>query len=161
MRKSKGQTLIEVLAAFGIAVVLVSAIVIAVLTALSNAQFSRNQNLATQYAQEGMEVMRQKHNAGELFDSNPQCLVLEGTEFTLMSESQQSGQKCPTLAEDKPFVRRVTISNNSSSCGGQAPQEVILKVFWSDNKCKDPNNQYCHNVELISCLSDFNRVQAP
>ncbi|MBI3069818.1 MAG: hypothetical protein HYY87_00750, partial [Candidatus Levybacteria bacterium] len=54
----KGQTLIEVLLALGTAVVVLSATVVAVLSALNNAQFSKNQSLATQYAQEGMEVMR-------------------------------------------------------------------------------------------------------
>lgn len=54
----KGQSIIEVLVALAVGVLVVSAITIAGLNALNNAQYGRDQTLATKYAQEGIEVAK-------------------------------------------------------------------------------------------------------
>lgn len=54
----KGQTLLEILVALGTGVVVLLALSTVVLSSLSAAQFSKNQNLATLYAQQGMEIVR-------------------------------------------------------------------------------------------------------
>jgi len=58
----KGQGLVEALIALGAAVIIIAAITIAVITAVSNSDFSTEQNLATGFAQQGMEIVRQKVN---------------------------------------------------------------------------------------------------
>ena len=90
---SEGQTLIEVLAAFGVAVVLVSAIAIAVTTGLSNTTFSKNQNLATQHAQEGVELVRQmRNNDYSAFDAFSGNYCLDKNSTTLRSKGTGCGQ---------------------------------------------------------------------
>jgi len=57
-KKQLGQTLLEALIALSTAVVIISAMTVIVLSSLSNAQFSRNQNQATLYAQQGIEFLK-------------------------------------------------------------------------------------------------------
>lgn len=60
--KKNGQSLIEVLAAMAVAVIIISGLVGAVIVAVRNAQFAKNQALATSYANEGMENTRQQRD---------------------------------------------------------------------------------------------------
>lgn len=148
----KGQTLIEVLLALGVAVVVLSATVVAVLAALNNAQFSKNQNIATQYAQEGMEVMRNMRNSNwTLFSSyatGQYCLDQNSTGLSGRDPNVQgcNGQNVGI------YARRVDIVKDSAACGGSNQTKVTVSVSWASNKCTDTNNLYCHKVELVSCL---------
>ncbi|MDQ3098433.1 MAG: hypothetical protein M3Q44_01685 [bacterium] len=54
----EGQSLVEVVIALGIAVIIVIAFTNATITSVRNSQFSKNQNLATKYAQESLELIR-------------------------------------------------------------------------------------------------------
>src|SRR3989344_342773 len=58
LSSESGQTLLEALIALATAVVIISAMAVLVLSSLSNAQFSKNQNQATQYAQQGIEFLK-------------------------------------------------------------------------------------------------------
>lgn len=111
----KGQTLVEVLLALGTAVVVLSATVVTVLSALNNAQFSKNQNLATQYAQEGMEVMRKMRNSNwTLFSSysDQYCLDQNSTQLLERDPNTQgcNGQNVGI------FAREVDIEKDSLDC---------------------------------------------
>lgn len=153
-----GQTLIEVLLALGTAVVVLSATVVAVLSALNNAQFSKNQNIATQYAQQGMEVMRNMRNSDwTLFSSyatGQYCLNQNSTDLSGRNRTIQgcAGGSSPNGQNVDIYARRVDIAKNVSECGGLGTTKVTVSVSWSSNKCTDPGNLYCHKVELVSCL---------
>lgn len=154
-RSEKGQTLIEVLAAFGIAVSLVSVITVTVIFALSTAQSGKNKNLATQYTQQGMELVRRLQDAGELQSKDDGTYCLNIGRSTLTSK----GGLPNCVADANSFIREVIISSGASSSCGQARQiKVMLK--WSDNKCRQ-DNLYCHVAETISCLSGINAVATP
>lgn len=56
--KERGQTLLEILVALGTGVVVLLALSTTVLTSLNSTQYSKNQNLATLYAQQGLEIVR-------------------------------------------------------------------------------------------------------
>lgn len=157
--KEKGQTLIEVLAAFGVAVVLVAAIAIAVVSALSNAQFSKNQNLATQYAQQGMEIIRQmRNNDFAAFNVLSGDYCLDKNSNTPRSKGLGCGQNI-----DNIFVREVGIEKNSLSCPIEGSDEtrVTVSTSWSDSKCTDKSNLFCHSAKFVSCLSNVNVVATP
>lgn len=156
-RKESGQTLIEVIAALSAAVVIVSASAVAVINALKNAQFSNNQNLATRHAQEGIEVMRDLRNSNyaafSLLQSDTYCL--------------RGGAASPSAATEFGcgqnvgiFVREVDIEKNASSCGGNLTK-VSTYVSWSDSKCTDKTEIFCHLVALDTCLSDYHIVPTP
>lgn len=168
----KGQALIEVLAALGLGIVLISAITILVITSLSGAQLSKTQNLATQYAQEGMEVIRSQRNGGKLPASGTYCLdknnpTLYPKDTAVINGCSHNGLNFQNV---DTFAREVKIEEDSSECRATPPPvltptpvtaaltKITVKVSWSDSKCADANNLMCHNVTVVSCLSDSNVV---
>lgn len=156
MKKQKGQTLVEALVALGIAVTIVSAIVVVVLSSLSNSQFSKEQNLANHYAQEGMEVVRRIRN-----QSWDNFLSLNSTYYCLSSGSITLSQKDLNGCGQNigVFVREVEIQHDAPSCNEASEVNVI--VSWSDGKCTDANDTFCHKVSLVSCFANNNSISAP
>lgn len=63
--RQAGQTLLEVLGALGAATIVLIAVTAITGTSLSNAQFSKNQNQATFYAQQGIEIIRNLRDSEE------------------------------------------------------------------------------------------------
>lgn len=157
MRKinQKGQSLVEALIALGAAAIIVSAIAVVVITSVNNSDFSKYQNLATQYSQQGMEILKQKSESDwttfSSFSGN-YCLAQDST--TLVA----AGSGCSANINNF-FVREVTITQNSSSCSGNA--RVNISVSWADGRCTSSSNPYCHSVDLDSCLANINTKVAP
>ncbi len=150
----KGQTLIEILIALGIGGVIISAITVIITSGLNNAQFGKNQNLATNFAQEGLEVVRKIRNNnydGFRTYSGTYCL---GKNQTTLGSAVSS---CSSLNVDA-FIRSVHIQQNSGCSVNGA--RVTVTVSWTDGKCPT-TNLYCHNSQLVSCLSSVNPVQGP
>lgn len=56
--KESGQSLIEVVIATMVAVVVLGALIITILTSLKNAQFAQNQSKATKYAQDALDKIK-------------------------------------------------------------------------------------------------------
>lgn len=156
INNQKGQSLIEALVALAAAAVIVSAIAVAVITSVNNSDFSKNQNLATQYAQEGIEVLRnlsQSNWSSFSTYSGTYCLNKDSTTLTT-----PSGASCP-LNINSFFVRQVVINQNSSSCSSNT--KVSVTVSWADGKCTTASNPYCHSVLLDSCLANINSTTLP
>lgn len=177
-KKSSGQTLLEVIIALSTAVVIISAIVVMVINGLNNAQFAKNQNLASNYAQQGMEIVRKTRDSNLYgFQNN---YLGSGTYCLAKTDNSLPGRtfnSCPitvrcSLNIDNTFIREVCIDNSSDSTNNCpiptiAPSgpinyvtQVTVRVSWSDSKCP-PDNVYCHESKLVSCLSDFNAISTP
>ena len=164
IKKEKGQTLIEALVALAAAVAVVYAISTAVISALSNAQFSKNQVLATQYAQQGIEIMRQLRDSDwstfySYNDSGSSLYYcLDKNSKSIRSQGTGCGQNVDN------FIREVQIQKNSSDCrtpsGITNAARITVIVKWSDGKCP-AGDAYCHKVQLASCLSDFQVISTP
>lgn len=160
-----GQTLIEILLAFSVCILVLSAIIIGISTSLSNTQYTKNQNLANSYAKEGMTVVRQLrdsswnnfHSLRDLFTTNTKyCLgqnPMELKELTLQNCWAQSPVPVGGI-----FSREVKFEHDSVDCSGGS--KVTVKVSWSDSKCP-VGNPRCHNVTLISCFSNLDQKQSP
>ena len=58
MRDQAGQTLVEMVVAIAVLIVVILALLSITTTSIRNASFSRDQVLATKYAQEAMEKVR-------------------------------------------------------------------------------------------------------
>lgn len=175
----KGQTLIEVLVGLSAAVVVIAAITVAGISSLNNAQFSRDQNLATHYTQEGVEILRNMRDLdiGSISKASlpdgVYCLA-QGCSATNTNPQDAScgpriGSRCSPNVNSK-FVREVTIVHNDSLCNGNGPTpitptpavdtvRVSVTTYWTDPKCS--NGLYCHSVLFTSCLSDFTVVPTP
>jgi prepilin-type N-terminal cleavage/methylation domain-containing protein len=149
----KGQTLIEVLIALSIAVVVITAITWLSISSLNNAQSSRNQDQATKYAQEGMELVRKIRNS-----SYTTFAGYNGTYCLPKGQTTFSAQgSCTTPNIDTTFIRSVQINANTGC--GVGLSRVVVTVSWSDNKCT--SGAYCRKSELVSCFSTQNPVTAP
>ena len=150
----KGQTLIEVLVALAVAALIISALSIAVLSSLNNAIFSKNQNLASQYAQEGMEIMRRLKNSEwtvfNAYTTGDYCL--DGGSTSLRA---RQGDKCGQNIDI--FMREVFLEDTSSECrNAYTSTKLKVSVYWSDGKCKDAVNPFCNKTEVVSCFNDAN-----
>ena len=161
LKNQKGQTLIEALVSLSIAVAVVGAITVVVISSLNNATFTRNQNQATQYAQEGIEIVKRV----SLSESSPNFKALPGDTYCLDKSNTQLDEPLTNPGTGgcgfnvaSIFSREVNIDHNNSDpqegCGGNT--KVTVKVKWSDNKCQDASGPFCHEVALTSCLSDYN-----
>lgn len=155
----KGQSLIEALIALGAAAIIVSAIAIVVITSVNNSDFSKYQNLATQYSQQGMEILKQKSESDwqsfSSFGASGSVTYCLNQDSTTLNPS---GSGC-TVNINNFFIRKVVIAQNDASCSGNA--RVTVSVSWKDGKCTSSGNIYCHSVDLNSCLANINGVQVP
>ena len=151
-KDQKGQTLVEVLIAMATAVAVLSAIAITVVSSLSNVEFTKNQNQATQFSREGLEVVRRLAKSNwttfETYNAADYCLAKGATTLTTMGPNG-CGQNVDT------FVRKIEIEQNSPSC--QLNARIASIVSWSDSKCGSAN-VFCHEVTLDSCIADINSV---
>lgn len=163
-RLQKGQTLIEVLIALAAAVAVVAAIAVTVVTSLSNVDYTKNQNLATQYSREGLEIIRQiaKNNWTD-FSTNPNyrtgsyCLS-EGSSLP-QPEVVTCAQNVGLQNGNYILKREIIINQNDATyCSGNV--SVISTVSWSDSRCQT-GNSFCHKVSLESCLANINTVKSP
>lgn len=159
----KGQTIIEVMVALAVGIVILSAITTAVLTSLNNVRQSSSQDNSGRYATDGLEIVRKMRDTQLAAFKNlngTYCLAESCTSLT--SEVGAScGKKITTCEEtSEGYQREVTINKNTSSCAvTPAPQDpslngtqVSVKVSWKDRQCQDPDNPYCKESVVESCL---------
>lgn len=155
----KGQSLIESVLALALISIVLSSIGGVIVTSLSNANFGKTQAAATQYAQEGIETLRQIRNRNYAEFStynNNYCL---GKGITTLGTPSAT---CPTPNIDGIFIRSIKIENSTSPPPGRCAVNIsraTVTVSWTDGKCQ--NGTYCHKSILTSCLSTVNPIQAP
>lgn len=168
----KGQSLIEVLIGFAVASVVITAITIAVIGSLNNAQRSRAQNTATQYAQQALELMRQfRNNDVDVFRSlagiSPQiktycfdvsCSTLSSTAGPPCGE-QIGNNSCGDNLGVTGFTRELQLIPGSSYCLAPIPRSQSNNYYiqaesfvrWRDGQCS--TGTYCHQTRLATCLN--------
>jgi prepilin-type N-terminal cleavage/methylation domain-containing protein len=149
----KGQSLIEVLVAMGIISIVITSVVTIVTTSLGNTQFSRDQDTATKYAQEGLELTRSIRN------SSYSAFAIYNGRYCLPKNAQNLGVAQPscTTPNVDSFIREVQIQQ-APGCGANV-SKVIVNVSWRDGKCS--GSSYCHKSQLVSCLSRINPITIP
>lgn len=182
MRRQEGQALLEILLAFSILMVVLSAVMFGVTAALNNAQYAKNQNLANSYAKEGMAVIRKIRDSGWVgfpehdddSESIKYCIneslgldKIPFLENCLRTESETESE----TEEERIFSREVIFEHESSSCcsdtspncsTGTKGNKATVKVSWTDSRCPiGTGKPLCHSVELITCFSDIDLKQAP
>ncbi|MCL4382995.1 hypothetical protein M1545_04375 [Patescibacteria group bacterium] len=118
--------LIEVVATMAIAVLIITGLVFTVGEAIKNVQFSKNQALATKYAEEGMEKTRafRDQNTWSNFKTS-----------------------CPTYnpgAVPVPFTRTI----NCLDEGDAEKRKITITVSWLDSSGS-------HQSQLTSFLSNW------
>lgn len=144
---SKGQTLIEVLVALGVGVAVLLAVTNAVLSSLTGSDFGRNQSLATQYAQQGMEVVRNIRNSGwTIFYNTYTTAPVGASKFYCLDENivfTISGNCPQNIAAF--FTRRLELIRIDAD-----RVRIIVKTSFTDSKGE-------HKSELISIFTNWNQ----
>ncbi len=166
LRGGRGQTLLEILLAFSIAMLVLSAIIIGINTSLTNTQYTKNQGLANAYAQEGMDIVRRiKDSDWDIFFAKTApmyCIDKGSTALRDPSPALNCGQNVDNIfSREVKFIHSYSSCLADPGCSGEAclkGSEVTVKVSWSDSKCESP---YCHGTELISCFTQINKKQEP
>lgn len=161
-----GQTLLEILLAFSVSIMVLSAIIFGVTASLSNTQYTKNQNLANSYAQEGMAVVRKIRDSSWtqflLYTNSTYCIIKDA--ITL---SDPPGLNCGQNVGI--FSREVKFEHNSQSCIADPScvgpacvkgSKTTVKVSWADNKCP-VGTPLCHKVELITCFANADLKPTP
>ncbi len=170
---NKAQTLVEVIIALGAAVIIVTAITKVVIASLANTQFSRDQVIATQYAQEGIEFMkRMKVTNWSTFNTYATGTYCLGGDISSISSLTSAGTGCGVNVGNI-YVRTIYILRNSSFCltpTVPAPSpttvptngtQITSTVSWTDPKCTDANTPYCHSTKHSTCFSDYGLIPGP
>lgn len=173
MKSQKGQSLIEVLVGLVTASLIVGAITAVTISALNNAVYSKNQHLATEYAQQGMEIVRNlRDRQYSSFSSlnGYYCLAKSCTDIHPTSNNPQDPCGPKSIICDQNvggenadiFVRQVFVDPLATYCQENTQiatqgTQVTVSVSWYDAKC-GTSNVFCHTVKLSSCMSTFNAL---
>lgn len=142
----QGQTIIEAMIALASILLTLAAISVAITTSVSNSQFIKDQTLASQYAQDGMEYMRYLRN------TNPSSFESREGIYCLNQDNSFSAGTCGAVNIGSVFKREAEFTQNSLvECNGGT--KAVVRVYWSSGKC-DVSSTFCHKSELISCFAN-------
>ncbi len=153
----KGQSLLESVLALAVIAIVLSGIAVVSTSSLSNAGHGKNQTIATQYAQEGVEVLRMIRSlnyASFRNYSGTYCLAKGASSLPILPNCPS-----PLTPNVDSFIRTVTVEQSPGSRCAVDVAKVTVKVSWTDGKCK--NTPYCHTSNIITCFSTINPIQAP
>jgi type II secretory pathway pseudopilin PulG len=159
MMNQKGQTLLEVILAFGIVILVLGSISSVVVTSLNNTQYAKNQSMATSYAQEGINVVRSISDSGwnQLLyykDHNDGKYCIK-SDLSLNAALSENCTGADAIGPSGAFSRKVTLDSISCNSGGI---HATVKVSWTDGAC---NAAYCHHVDLESCFENYDLKSTP
>lgn len=150
---SRGQTLIETLAALAIISIVITAIGISVTAALSNAKYNQFVTQATKFAQQGSERMTQIRDEDYNQFVNYNGTYCFSKNQTTISNPPQGSCSSPNVDN---FIRSVVIQQGG--CAANVAR-VTVTVTFTDGKCQA--SSYCHQQTVSTCLSTINPVQVP
>lgn len=126
MKSNQGQSLIEMVVAVAVVILVVLTLVVATTISIRNAAFSRNQSLATKYAQEGIEKVR-AYRDQSIWET-----------FTVACDGKTISLNSPP----SPFLLSFDCAGSGNS------REVTINVSWTDA-------QGTHQSELTTRLTNW------
>jgi type II secretory pathway pseudopilin PulG len=158
---NSGQTLIETLVALSVSLVLLSMATVATVTALKNAQNSKNQNQASKFAEQGVEIMRQLRDGDwTTFSTLSGNYCMADTCSSLVAGIGVCGKAVGACGKNVGMFSRTVTVEPGTGCvlpGNTNPQikasRVTVAVAWADNTCPDTNT-LCRQTTIVSCLGN-------
>lgn len=143
MKDEKGQSLFEVVLALAVAALIIVAIITLATISIRNASFSRNQSLATRYAQEAIEWLRgQRDEDWDAFAARALTPLwcLKSLSWT---DTVIGGCGSSDFISDTIFKREISFTFlNASNI------DTGVKVFWEDA-------QGLHETKTVTTFSDW------
>lgn len=127
----KGQSLLEVLLALGVAIIIIVSLSALAVYGLRNAQHGKNVETATRLAGQGAEQVRtvRDRQSWQVFRTYPvnSCFQVETSNWTL----QQAGcGGVPLLNEFSNFLREIRLTDATTGAG--EGRKITVTVFWTD-----------------------------
>lgn len=165
--REKGQSLLEITIALGVAVLVITALTVTTLIGLRNSQFSQNQVQATKLAQEGLEKIKQMRNR------NTFICTEDGTNYSWKIEEAPTSNIWQNLLVGTSsayyFIPvagncelKNTVNNNEAAISGLFHRKVFIenitgepmqKKFTTQVLWDDPSGS--HKSELITILTNY------
>lgn len=136
MSEEKGQSLVEMIVAIAVMMVVVVSLISVATTSLRNASFSRDQSLATKYAQDAIENVRAYR------DQNP------WRTFTSNCETILTGIVLPSPFSFSPGLDCYVPGGVDNCSEAEQNCEVKVVVSWADAKGT-------HKSELTTRLTNW------
>lgn len=127
VHKKDGQSLLEALVAMAVAILIVGGLVVAVIVAVRNAQFAKNQTLATKYANEGMEWIRSERDTDWTIFAARSGPPPGGTTYCLNNLSWAS-LPCSFSLANNTFKREAVLITREAD----RKIEAKVTVSWTD-----------------------------
>ena len=128
MKHIKGQSLFEVLIALAISALIIGALVSLVSNSIRNTTFSKNQTIASRYAQETIEWLRTQRDADiSTFVTNVQTTVWCLPELAFAQTGECTGDEY--IFETK-LLREVFFT--TSDISGKTMINADVKITWED-----------------------------
>lgn len=169
LKNQKGQTLVEAIIALAVVSLIITAVVIAVVSGLSNSTASGDRSTALSYAEEGLDYMRDlKSESFSGFTSSYPTSTTNANNYYCLSEDgviedeSVAAINCTTSNNiEGKYIRRVYIDSNGENpsgvvqCGSGGIYASSV-VTWADSACR--NGQNCRSVELTTCLYNLQNL---
>lgn len=165
-KNKKGIILIEAIVAMTVIVMIMTAIVTALISSINSTTYSEEQTIATGYAQEGIEIARNQKNIDwasiTSLANRSYCLNIGDT----LIDSGDAAS-CQRNIEGK-YTRRIYVNQSGRDERPDGTREqkcfqnaifVASTVTWSDARCTGVGD--CHKVDLNSCFTNLNYIEAP
>lgn len=151
INSEKGQTIVEAIVALAAIFVIVAAIAIAIISAVSNSQFIKSQNLANKYAQQAMEFIRGMHA-----DNINEFQVLSGAYSFGENDIALIPGESLTVNIGDTHIRNIFFADDEEPCLNDDGSSINLKkvtvvVNWSSGKCAS-GDTFCHDTTIVSCI---------
>lgn len=157
IKSQRGQTLIEILIALAVVVLVLVAVVSRVVESVRNANFARNQLLATRFAQEGIEWTRSQRDRLGWFgfvsalDNDPVTYCILDLFSNPLLEDLTDGS-CAGTIPGTVFGREILIDYEDLPSPELDYVDVRVTVSWQD-QIGD------HTSELSTRLSQWHKQQ--
>lgn len=146
LKSNKGVTIIETVVALGLTSVLLTALMAMVITAINASDLSKARTIATNYANEGLEIARTQRDATDWttfvanYNSGAGSAICSTCYVTAAGVLTGAVGSAASIA---PYTRVVTFSD-----GGSGRVTVDVKVTWK-------YHSQTETVELVSYLTDW------
>ena len=130
-----GQSLVEAIVAVGIAILVITGLVVLAVGAGRTATLSRNRSLAVQYGQEGVEALRsiRDRDYTELpTDGGPYRVVWTGTQWDTLAGTEQIEMFTRSFAVSEPTAGKLQFDLAVTWTDSAGDHDVTLSTYLAD-----------------------------
>lgn len=162
MKNQRGEILIEALLGLVITMVIITGLIVALSSSVSNSTFSTNQSQATLIAREGLDLVKNIKEDDYLSISGKATGYYRLNAGLLVSGGQEE-----VTVNNLTFLRQIYLGSDGQdhrnppkpACNnGESSIFVVSIVSWWDSKCGSDETKKCHKIELGSCFADLSKI---